>query len=112
MAARCSSLQRRAVGERRTRWCMSLRSGKNYQRQKVPTAETERAASENAGEGSVTVAELLTLLMEERKLRAQEEQRGADREQIKREAERKRREEEERRHSEQDRLARDEWRLP
>ena len=73
-------------------------------------AETERAASENAGEGSVTVAELLKLLMEKRKLRAQEEQRQADREQIEREAERKRKEDEERRRSEQERLTRDEWR--
>ena len=55
---------------------MSLRSGKNYQRQKV-MAETERAASENAGEGSVSVADLLKLLMEERRQRADEEQRRA-----------------------------------
>ena len=73
MAAWCSSVQRRAVGEHRTRWCMSLQSGKNYQRQKV-MAETERAVSENAGEGSVSVADLLKLLMEECRQRADEEQ--------------------------------------
>eukprot|EP00731_Ephydatia_muelleri_P002426 Em0001g2426a len=75
---------------------MSLRSGKEYKSQ-AQMSETEEAASRNSVANElVSVADLLKLLMEERKLRAKEEQRRAVREQETREAERRQREEESR----------------
>ena len=106
---------------------MSLRSGKEYKSQ-ARMSETEEAASRNSvANESVSVADLLKLLMEERKLRAEEEQRRAvreqetreaerrqreeekQREQETREAERRQREEEKQRQAERERQARDEW---
>ena len=88
---------------------MSLRSGKEYKSQ-ARMSETEEAASRNSvANESVSVADLLKLLMEERKLRAEEEQRRAVREQETREAERRQREEEKQRQAERERQARDEW---
>ena len=79
---------------------MSLRSGKEYKSQ-ARMSETEEAASRNSvANESVSVADLLKLLMEERKLRAEEEQRRAVREQETREAERRQREEEKQREQE------------
>ena len=78
---------------------MSLRSGKEYKHGRM--SETEEAASRNSvANESVSVADLLKLLMEERKLRAEEEQRRAVREQETREAERRQREEEKQREQE------------
>ena len=54
---------------------MSLRSGKEYKSQ-ARMSETEEAASRNSVANElVSAADLLKLLMEERKLRAEEEQR-------------------------------------
>ena len=79
---------------------MSLRSGKEYKSQ-ARMSETEEAASRNSvANESVSVADLLKLLMEERKLRAEEEQRRAVREQETREAERRQREEDKQREQE------------
>ena len=86
---------------------MSLHSGKEYKSQ-ARMSGTEKAASRNSvANESVCVADLLKLLMEKRKLRAEEEQRRAVRKQETREH--LQREEEKQRQAERERQARDEW---